>query len=136
MFQDKFILIFKNFTKIVKEAVGLFLFVVAILSLFLAIYGPEKVYNKLVAILDDIFNSRISLQIMFIAILAVIVITAIVCIKWVHNIKWQMSREYEKNDDCLKRILTLLQSEKNLGVLSMDLRTSPKYNNDIYKRIW
>ena len=47
-----------------------------------------------------------------------------------------MSREYEKNDDCLKRILTLLQSEKNLGVLSMDLRTSPKYNNDIYKRIY
>jgi hypothetical protein len=104
------------------------------LSVVITIYGPEKTYNKLVDILNDIFNSRITLQILFIVILATIVITAILCIKWIRDIKQQLSSEYKKNDDLLEEISRLLRDEKNLGILRMDLRN--KYDNDTYKTIY
>ena len=115
-----------------RSTLGLF----TILSLVVAIYGPEAFFKNLSDFFEELFNSRIILQISFLAILILLIFIAYYFVINISNIKKALINEHNKNNNTLERMISLLEKEKNIGISSIELRDSIKYDNDKYKAIF
>jgi hypothetical protein len=126
----------KRILKVLGSGVAGFGFFATVFSLFLGIYGPEKIKAAFISIFDDFAVTRAILQVTFSVTLLIVIFAAVFCMVQIGKIRQILGSEYENNEKHLKEIFNFLEKEKALGIVAINLRKSVNYTNDSYKRIF
>ena len=147
--------ILKKIGKVIAQTIAVIIGAITILSLFVGIYGSEAVFNSLESFFEGIFSSRLFLQINFFLTLVVVVVTSVLLNINIFKIRKKLhddsnengnkfqemikSLEHTKseNENQLQKILTLIEKEQTLGIISIYLRNgNGRYTHDTYKKIF
>ena len=126
----------KKIFKLIAQGFGFAAGIASLFAIFLALYGTEETKAVFKTILNDVYTNNTVLKASLWITLLIVIIAAFICTLYIIKTKQSLSREYDNNNNGLKRITNLLEQERNLGILAINLRNSSNYSADAYKKIF